>query len=398
MQIKPLILILFILILQAGSATAQNLDWNITGAGARAAGFGGAFIGVADDATSVVWNPAGLATLERPELSAVTRYIMESFETNLTDATGAHFTKTTDLSHTVFNFASAAYPLHLGETKLVLAAAYQRQLDFWGSQARKNWTFDSEGGGDTFTPGLGIRLLPVLALGASANIWFGSANGTIEQPATTRSWDQTFSGFNLVFGALADFGSSAKPIPLKLGVSLRTPFDLSEDKSAGGVTQTTTDQMPLMLGFGASYRSGDNFTLAADYEMRQFGDSKMIAPNGDEKPISQSGEDLNQIRAGAEYLIISDIGIFPVRAGFQTVPTVRANYDADHPDLDGNFPVKDQVTGTGFALGTGYIAERFAFDATYSQRQYKQENDPNGQIGKETVTSSVITLSGIVYF
>lgn len=32
-------------------------DWNFTGVGARAAGMGGAFIGVADDATAISWNP-----------------------------------------------------------------------------------------------------------------------------------------------------------------------------------------------------------------------------------------------------------------------------------------------------------------------------------------------------
>ena len=55
-------------------------DFNLTGAGARAEGFGGAFIGLADDATAVVWNPAGLAQLERAEASIVTRYISEGAE------------------------------------------------------------------------------------------------------------------------------------------------------------------------------------------------------------------------------------------------------------------------------------------------------------------------------
>ncbi len=52
-------------------ANAFALDLNISGAGARAKGMGGAFIGVADDATAVSWNPAGLAQLDRPEASAV---------------------------------------------------------------------------------------------------------------------------------------------------------------------------------------------------------------------------------------------------------------------------------------------------------------------------------------
>jgi hypothetical protein len=39
------------------------------GVGGRALGLGGAFVGVADDATASYWNPAGLAQLDRRELS-----------------------------------------------------------------------------------------------------------------------------------------------------------------------------------------------------------------------------------------------------------------------------------------------------------------------------------------
>ena len=44
---------------------------NPVGSGARASGMGGAFIGVADDATAASWNPAGLIQLEKPEISVV---------------------------------------------------------------------------------------------------------------------------------------------------------------------------------------------------------------------------------------------------------------------------------------------------------------------------------------
>ena len=41
------------------------------GAGGRALGMGGAFYGLADDATASFWNPAGMAFLERSELTAM---------------------------------------------------------------------------------------------------------------------------------------------------------------------------------------------------------------------------------------------------------------------------------------------------------------------------------------
>ena len=52
----------------AGTSTAQFLK---LGAGARAAGMGGAFAGMADDPTAIYWNPAGLNRMEGRSLSVM---------------------------------------------------------------------------------------------------------------------------------------------------------------------------------------------------------------------------------------------------------------------------------------------------------------------------------------
>jgi long-subunit fatty acid transport protein len=52
----------------AGTASAQFLK---LGAGARASGMGEAFAGVADDATAIYWNPAGLSNLDSGSLSVM---------------------------------------------------------------------------------------------------------------------------------------------------------------------------------------------------------------------------------------------------------------------------------------------------------------------------------------
>jgi long-subunit fatty acid transport protein len=51
-----------------GTSTAQFLK---LGAGARASGMGEAFVGVADDASAIYWNPAGLTKLERASLAVM---------------------------------------------------------------------------------------------------------------------------------------------------------------------------------------------------------------------------------------------------------------------------------------------------------------------------------------
>ncbi|MBK8231802.1 MAG: PorV/PorQ family protein [Candidatus Eisenbacteria bacterium] len=53
------------------SSSNRNAPYLRAGAGARALGMGGAFVGVADDATAAYWNPAGLAWLNGWELTGM---------------------------------------------------------------------------------------------------------------------------------------------------------------------------------------------------------------------------------------------------------------------------------------------------------------------------------------
>jgi len=70
--IKVIVAIIFITsislaqnINKAGTTAASFLK---IGAGSRAVGMGGAFVAIADDATSMYWNPGGIALVNNPEL------------------------------------------------------------------------------------------------------------------------------------------------------------------------------------------------------------------------------------------------------------------------------------------------------------------------------------------
>jgi hypothetical protein len=78
-------------------------------------------------------------------------------------------------SHFTFNFASIAVPFKTGGTNVVLALAYQTQLDFYSkfTDIQKNET-ESSGSAAAITPGVAWRLSPVVSIGATTNIWIGS--------------------------------------------------------------------------------------------------------------------------------------------------------------------------------------------------------------------------------
>lgn len=384
-------------------AGAQQLELHLTGAGARAEGLGGAFIGVADDATAIVWNPAGLAQLERPEASLVVRAIGEKFEYE--NNRNSTLNQSADQSHIAFNFGSFAYPIALGSNNLVLAVAYQKQIDFYSKEETDIYSYESEGGANTVTPGVAMRFGSVFAVGASSNFWMGSADQieadkTQVPPQETKS-TLNFSGTNFVAGAMVDLNGLQRPVPLKFGATLRTPFDLTVEFEDFPDNKIIV-QMPLMIGFGASFRIGDNFLIAADYESRAFGDKKFQFYYQDilsgETNIADLDESLNQVRVGAEYLIVFSGGVIPLRAGFHTVPTIYADADWDGVE----YVPKDQVVGKGFSVGTGVITGGFALDAALSIDTYEQNfNDPalSPELdASRKYTNSKISLSGIIYF
>ena len=375
------------------------IDWNITGAGARAAGMGGAFIGVADDATAITWNPAGLTQLYRPEVSLVTRYVAESYKYEST-----LYANTVDnQSHFVVNFASAAYPFMNG--RLVFAVAYQKQLD-WYSGWESDEDESATGGANTIIPGLAFRIFPVLSIGFSTNIWMGdSVKETYDYYYGYGDFVErtiSFSGFNMAFGTMVDFNNLQNPIPLKLGMMMRTPFDLGVEVDADYENYTdlhykNTVDMPIMMGFGVSLRLGENLTVSADYEIRAYGESKIHYELGGTAYLSESKTNLNQIRVGTEYLVVTDFAVIPLRAGFKTIPTLLSN--GKGPDY--NWEYTDQTKGTGFSFGTGLIFERVAIDATFDLSSYTEEWDnwPDpGENETGTLTKYNTTVSCIFYF
>ena len=100
------------------------------GSGARALGFAGAFVAIADDATAASWNPAGLIQLERPEVSAVFRY--SHTENDHSSADPDFGVREDDYNSEGLNYVSTAIPYFLESInrKVVFSLNYQEAYDF----------------------------------------------------------------------------------------------------------------------------------------------------------------------------------------------------------------------------------------------------------------------------
>lgn len=110
----------------------SGLQFNFGNPGARSLGMGGAFIGLADDASAAEANPAGLTILRKPELSLEARNYVEAqlFSTSGTfpNVERTAFTHYSD--RVVVSFASAVYPL---KKRFTLGLYYHEPLNNAGA-------------------------------------------------------------------------------------------------------------------------------------------------------------------------------------------------------------------------------------------------------------------------
>jgi long-chain fatty acid transport protein len=122
----------------APSSDFSGLPIDLLPPGARSLGLGGAFTGVADDATAAIANPAGLSILTAKEISLHVRnsdsdvdfFDPDAYDSTLWGAETGRLNKQYTESKTNVSFASFVLPFD----RWVLSAYYTSQLDFQSLQ------------------------------------------------------------------------------------------------------------------------------------------------------------------------------------------------------------------------------------------------------------------------
>lgn len=407
---------------------------NPVGSGARAIGMGGAFIGIADDATAASWNPAGLIQLELPELSVVGEYFSRGIDfsapTHPESEGGIH-----DAAARL-NYFSAAVPFTRLNRNMVVAVNYQRLYDFELHLAYRfvetqplnapfvslTTTSDRVYTQDGYLGALGlawaVQATPRLSFGLTLNVWtegLGWNNGWKE---TYRAHDvdvftDTFGGTTTVVtnphiedqysgfeGVNANLGVLWNLLPsLTLGAVVKLPFTADvehrETRADLGTVRTETAEidMPLSYGIGVAWRASDAFSVDLDvYRTRWsdyvFTDGKGVRFN----PVTgnfddQSDvEDTTQVRLGMEYLII--------RPDSKLIVPLRAGLFYDPEPAEGK--VKDFY---GVSVGSGVGYGRFIFDVAYQVR-WGDDVDSANLIGasKADIRQHLVLCSFILHF
>ncbi len=305
---------------------------DFTGSGARAAGMGNAFIGVADDISAVSWNPAGLYRNNNPFEQPVLSLGYASFTgDSKTAVTGVGDPRSFDANETFggFDIISFLAPVRIKGHPFVISGSYNRLDDEYSTDGvffdtTRAYTLEDfennvfhpynlgigtvyYSGANALNLGFGTRLYGNLSFGVAVNVYSGQSTYEVlatevrDGVVTEESLGQRvkIEEYRLVIdstsysGSCFTFGLSYASEKLSAGLIFKTPHVLEQmtDRKDSLLTYTNgTDpdgltrhfddnlvelDMPLTVGFGLGYNVTEKLLVAADVEYRAFGSGEV---------------------------------------------------------------------------------------------------------------------------
>jgi long-subunit fatty acid transport protein len=379
--------------------TNAALQFNFANPGARSLGLGGAFIGLADDATAAYTNPAGLTQLVQFEVGAEFRHTQYDSEfaaggsaTFSPFSTAGVTTANADSTENGLSYFSVVFPMDRWSLALyrheflnyettyitdfipiagtpgnVGAAGYGAQIDIYGVNV----------GGS-----VAYRLNDKLSLGAGLIYSTLDLDSVTVRPindpliASTQTGEDRGFGFNI--GALYKYSDT-----LQFGVVYRDGAELEYTASAftnagvvpGFPKRDVSFNIPDALGIGVSYRVSDALGFTFDVNHMQYSDltddfRASLTPDSVAAGVAGIDglgiDDGTEIRLGAEYVFLDMQNPFTIRAGVWLDPEHTIRWDG--PVTNVSQAINATLFSTGddelhYALGFGWAFKHWQIDA-----------------------------------
>lgn len=364
---------------------------NLNGTGARAVGMGGAFVGLANDYSAFLWNPAGLAQLTKPTFGLSADFLMPSSKYTIS-------TFSMKTNKKVYPAGMLAYAQPLGKNIVVGLGAYTLSgvgASWQNTGVEAVWVYpyppaaftptltpskwESFVGSITLAPTIAVKVSDMLYLGASFNVNYGffkldqwgEYHVILGTPPTLvnfgqRTLDVKGWGFGATLGVLV------KPAEwISLGATYRTASKMTmkgsteiENITLLGLPGDSDTEMkvtsPMWLAGGVALKPMDKLTFTFDAQYTNWGKLQSIGLTFTDPSwaVALEGASLDllwknktQLRFGAEY----DFGSFAVRGGYYYDP-------APAPDTTMNILVPS-FTYNSVDVGFGYKAGNLKLDA-----------------------------------
>jgi hypothetical protein len=192
-------------------------------AGARAIGMGSAFTAMADDASALFWNPAGIARLQRPQLLAM------------------HSEWVAEMNH---GFMGYGHPF--GQNAVGIAFSYLAQGRF-------------QGRGDNREREADFSAADQVAMVSFSHLFGNASVGTNLKFLRQQIASEDAQGMAVDLGTLLPLGAS----PFSMGLTVQ---------NLGPRMQFSSDayNLPLTLSGGLAYRPTSHLAIAVDVRQRVY--------------------------------------------------------------------------------------------------------------------------------
>ena len=254
--------VLVVLLGMSASAAAQtndeifpNLQWNFSTPGARANAMGRAFIGMADDATATVSNPAGLVSLTKPQV------YFEYKNTNLKVDRLAATDSLTTLAPTTFSTdinALSFFTISMPVGKRAAVGLTRHQFLNYQETFNLNARFIPGSGAFAFNPVSGNADFKGAEYGATVSVALtDQLNAGVTLALDTLSANSTATRNALVFGPA--YPGNTNDVSGSSIVNNQTTINNSETAAAVSFGLLYKPSEKLSLGF--NFVQGPKFTL-----------------------------------------------------------------------------------------------------------------------------------------
>lgn len=363
---NKIIKLIFSLLLIVGFSTnmfANGLSLNSLGS--KAFGMGGAFVGLANDATAIYWNPAGLAG-QGNQLVAYYSGIMPFGK--YTPTGGSELEMTSNLYSTGGLFATYAMDKLTYGFAVYVPAGLGAEWDPADFAAPASQEMLSLIGAVVISPTFAYQVNNDFSVGLAINITYAMFD--LKQPGATQFEEEsTGLGYGATIGLKYNVNEQ-----LSLGASFRLATEVAMSGTAknpglaafNAPTETDFDRdvtWPMWIAGGLAYKVNDNFTVTADAQYSQWSELDNLKATYDnatwQAVMSGSGndeldlqwDDAVQIRVGGEYMLSEATAL---RAGYYYDP-------APAPDETQNVLIPSS-TNNVFTFGIGHDLGKYRVD------------------------------------
>jgi hypothetical protein len=391
--------------LSQGISFPQYLEFNNIGGGARAAGMGGAFLGLSSGEYGFSWNPGGMIFAEKPMIGIQMRSLKDKFTPAYTiydDSARTASTNNIDIKRDRLNlnYSGFVVPFSFFDRQWSVGGGYRNVFDLKFDYAQPNLsgsqnTYTEGNGVDAIGLGVSSKVNENIGVGITSNFYIrGSASTKVlgkyelvpepNRPAVIDTFDYKatanshFSGFNLDLGVAGHFGM------VKGGLVLHTPYNLTQKvlfsqyvmvPPAPAPSNSTIDRltytykMPFSFAAGVAVTPIEKLTLAADFESHPMSNVEITqdweSVRYQDRTFDPQWQNLNQIRIGAEYVFDAGFAKVPVRVGFRNEPSVLKETNLIRADSITSVTYGNKVSTNILSFGTGLTFQKSWLDIAY---------------------------------